>query len=80
MIVFARRSSPTRPKSERARFTSGSPRRVALKRLHPELSSHDEWRARFLREAYATSTIDHPGITRERCKTVTLTFRGRGGM
>ena len=38
--------------------------RVAIKVLHPELSSHDDVRARFVREAYIANSIDHPGVVR----------------
>ena len=38
--------------------------RVALKLLRPELSVHDVHRERFVREAYAANSIDHPGAVR----------------
>jgi serine/threonine-protein kinase len=38
--------------------------RVAIKVLHPELSSHGDVRARFVREAYIANSIDHPGVVR----------------
>ncbi len=36
-------------------------KRVALKVLHPELSAHEHFRERFLREAYVGNHIEHPG-------------------
>ncbi|MBI4700324.1 MAG: serine/threonine protein kinase [Deltaproteobacteria bacterium] len=38
--------------------------RAAIKLLHPELSSLDELRARFLREAYVANRIEHAGAVR----------------
>jgi serine/threonine-protein kinase len=37
-------------------------KRVAIKLLHPQLSSDPDIRKRFLREAYAANSIDHPGV------------------
>ena len=37
-------------------------KRVALKMLHPELSSHAEARARFVREGYVANAIEHRGV------------------
>src|SRR5262245_57723309 len=37
-------------------------REVALKFLHPDLSSHHESRERFLREARAAAALSHPNI------------------
>jgi serine/threonine protein kinase len=42
-----------------ARHRNG--KRVALKVLHPELSAHETFRERFLREAYVGNRIQHPG-------------------
>lgn len=42
-----------------ARHKNG--KRVALKVLHPELSAHEHFRERFLREAYVGNRIEHPG-------------------
>lgn len=42
-----------------ARHKNG--KRVALKVLHPELSMHEHFRERFLREAYVGNRIEHPG-------------------
>ena len=36
-------------------------KRVAVKMLHPELSTDADSKARFLREGYAANTIGHPG-------------------
>ncbi len=36
-------------------------KRVALKILHPELSAHEHFRERFLREAYVGNHIEHEG-------------------
>ena len=37
-------------------------KRVAIKILHPEVSASAEMRARFLREAYAANSVEHPGV------------------
>ena len=37
-------------------------RRFAIKTLHPTHASNEEARARFLREAEAASSIDHPNV------------------
>jgi serine/threonine-protein kinase len=42
-----------------ARHKNG--KRVAVKILHPELSRHEHFRERFLREAYVGNRISHPG-------------------
>ena len=36
-------------------------KRVAVKLLHPQLSSDPDIRKRFMREAYAANIVDHPG-------------------
>ena len=41
--------------------THRNKKRVAVKMLHPELSVHEELRARFLREGYVANTVEHPG-------------------
>jgi serine/threonine-protein kinase len=41
--------------------THRNQKRFAIKMLHPELSSRQDVRARFLREGYAANTVDHPG-------------------
>ncbi len=38
--------------------------RVAVKMLHPELSTVDDLRARFLKEGYVANAVDHPGAVR----------------
>ena len=38
--------------------------RVAVKLLHPELSTIDEVRQRFLKEGYVANAVDHPGAVR----------------
>ena len=38
--------------------------RVAMKILHPELSTHHEVRTRFLREGYAANAVGHEGAVR----------------
>lgn len=39
-------------------------RLVAFKMMHPEIAAHDELRKRFLQEARAIATLDHPNIIR----------------
>jgi serine/threonine-protein kinase len=41
--------------------THRNSKRFAVKVLHPELSIHDDVRARFLREGYAANRVAHPG-------------------
>jgi serine/threonine-protein kinase len=36
----------------------------AVKMLHPDLSSHDDIRSRFLREGYIANSVKHPGAVR----------------
>lgn len=43
-----------------ARHRNGD--RVAIKMLHPELSSLDDVRTRFLTEGYAANRVGHPGV------------------
>jgi serine/threonine-protein kinase len=38
--------------------------RAAVKVLHPELSSNQEIRTRFLREGYLANSVGHPGVVR----------------
>jgi ABC-type phosphate/phosphonate transport system substrate-binding protein len=38
--------------------------RVAIKMLHPELSTEAGLRERFLREGYVANAVDHPGVVR----------------
>jgi serine/threonine-protein kinase len=38
--------------------------RVAVKVLHPELSVHEDVRARFVREGYVANAVGHPGAVR----------------
>lgn len=45
-----------------ARHRNGS--RAAVKMLHPDLAVHASIRERFLREAYATNAVEHPGVLR----------------
>jgi serine/threonine protein kinase len=45
-----------------ARHRNGS--RAAVKMLHPDLAVHASIRDRFLREAYATNAVEHPGVLR----------------
>jgi tRNA A-37 threonylcarbamoyl transferase component Bud32 len=42
--------------------THTNQKRVAVKILHPSLSSHPEVRARFLREGYLANTVGHSGV------------------
>ncbi len=42
--------------------THRNSKRVAIKLLHPELSSHPGVRERFLREGYAANNVRHPGV------------------
>lgn len=39
-------------------------RQVALKIMHPHLSAQDQFQKRFLQEARAAASLDHPGIVR----------------
>ncbi len=39
-------------------------RQVALKVMHPHLSAQDQFQKRFLQEARAAASLDHPGIVR----------------
>ena len=41
--------------------THRSRKRFAIKMLHPELSSSEEVRSRFLGEGYVANTVGHPG-------------------
>ena len=41
--------------------THRNKKRVAVKMLHPELSSHEGLRKRFMREGYVANTVEHPG-------------------
>jgi eukaryotic-like serine/threonine-protein kinase len=41
--------------------THRNQKQFAVKMLHPELSSRDDLRARFLREGYAANSVRHPG-------------------
>jgi len=41
--------------------THRNKKRVAIKMLHPELSTRESLRARFLREGYVANSVDHPG-------------------
>ena len=38
--------------------------RVAIKVLHPELSTNEDIRSRFLKEGYTANAVDHPGAVR----------------
>lgn len=37
-------------------------KRFAVKMLHPELSTRDDLRARFVREGYVVNSVDHPAV------------------
>jgi serine/threonine protein kinase len=37
-------------------------KRFAVKMLHPELSTRQEVRARFIREGYVANSVEHPGV------------------
>jgi serine/threonine protein kinase len=41
--------------------THRNKKRVAIKMLHPELSTRENIRTRFLREGYVANSVDHPG-------------------
>ena len=46
----------------RGRHRNGN--RVAIKLLHPELSTNTDIRARFLKEGYSANAVEHPGAVR----------------
>src|SRR5580692_7221435 len=41
--------------------THRNKKRFALKMLHPELSTREDIRTRFLREGYVANSVEHPG-------------------